>query len=52
VARGSLLSFDPDQASTWIILIEAAATISIATALLGLFLAVRGTPFGSEDRRP
>jgi multisubunit Na+/H+ antiporter MnhB subunit len=52
VARGSLLSFAPDQASTWIVLIEAAATVSIATALLGLFLAVGGDPLGAEDGSP
>lgn len=47
VARGALLAFVPEHASTWILLIESAAMLSIAAALLGLFLAVSRDRFAA-----
>lgn len=48
LSRGSFLALDPERASLWIVLIESAATVSIAAALLGLFLAVSGDRLGVE----
>ncbi len=47
--RGALLALAPEHASLWILVIEAAATISIAATLLGLFLAVSRGRSGAEE---
>ena len=48
LARGSFMALAPESASFWILLIESAATLSIAVALVGLFLALGPGPADSE----